>query len=336
MRTHTSNTQLVPHGLPTTVSAADQLVEMALSTLHCENTRRIYRTRLRDYLLSQQPFTREGVAAYIQQMRDRGLGDAVRMSAMAAIRHLAKEAEIRNLISYTEYQQIKDVKGAKWARKRAGMWLTVDQVQELLALPDRNTYYGVRDAAILSVLVGCGLRRDEMLHLNWDQYQPREGRMCFVDIKGKGGKYRTVPVPLWCQSDIDRWNVVSQTQEPPPKPGPLAAAHAARRIICPALPGRFCGRLASSNLATVIDNYGQRIDVRLRPHDLRRSLAKLMHRSGAGIEQIQYTLGHENMQTTTIYLGNLLEIAPGQAAVDKIAIQPQLKYPPGRSLRGRA
>lgn len=322
-QTSTTQKQLVPMpGLPKSVSAADQLVEMALATLNCENTRRVYRTRLRDYLLSQLPFTREGVAAYIQQMRDRNMGEAVRLSAMAAIRHLAKEAEIRHLITFDEYHQIKSVKGGKYERKKSGMWLTVAQVEELLSLPDRSNYYGVRDAAILSVLVGCGLRRDEILHLDWKQYQSREGRMCLVDVKGKGGKFRTVPVPLWCQTDIDVWNVTSQTQEPPPILGPLEAAQAANRAKHPATPGRFCGRLSSTRLAEIIIAYGVRLDVSLRPHDLRRTLAKMMHRSGAGIEQIQYTLGHQHMQTTTLYLGSLLEIAPGQAAVDRIGIRP--------------
>jgi integrase/recombinase XerD len=320
-QTSTTQNQLVPMpGLPKSVSAADALVEMALATCTSDNTRRVYRLRLRYYLASQLPFNREGIAAHLAQLRQEGKSECVTMLAMAAIKKLAKEAEIRHLISYDEYRQITDLSGGKVQRQKTGMWLTVSEVEDLLTLPDRSTYYGKRDAAILCALVGTGLRRDELLHLNWDQYQSREGRMCLVNVRGKGGKLRTVPVPLWAQSDIDVWQVTIQTQEPPPAPGALEAANLIRRERHPLNSKRFCGRLGSTRLAEIVIGYGQRIGIDLRPHDLRRTLAKMMHRAGAGIEQIQFTLGHQHMQTTTIYLGSLLEIAPGQAGVDKVQI----------------
>jgi integrase len=56
----------------------------------------------------------------------------------------------------------------------------------------------------------------------------------------------------------------------------------------------------------------------VRPHDLRRTCAKLARAGGAPIEQIQHVLGHASVQTTERYLGSRLELAPGKAATDFI------------------
>jgi integrase len=54
---------------------------------------------------------------------------------------------------------------------------------------------GKRNRAILAVLVGCGLRRDEAVRLTFDHIQQRDGRWCVVDPGRQEGRYRTVPMP---------------------------------------------------------------------------------------------------------------------------------------------
>jgi site-specific recombinase XerD len=88
---------------------------------------------------------------------------------------------------------------------RAGNWLTLEQLNKLVAHPDRSTLGGLRDAVVLGLLAGCGLRRTEAANLTWGHYQERDGRMCLVDIVGKGGRTRTVPVPEWVRVRIDDW-----------------------------------------------------------------------------------------------------------------------------------
>ena len=63
---------------------------------------------------------------------------------------------------------------------------------------------GLRDRAILGLLIGCGLRRDELANLTFEHLQQREGRWVIVDIVGKGRRVRTVPVPGWAKSLVDR------------------------------------------------------------------------------------------------------------------------------------
>jgi hypothetical protein len=68
---------------------------------------------------------------------------------------------------------------------------------ELPNTPDPETLGGPRDRAILALLIGCGLRRAEILILEVDQIQQRAGRWVIPDLVGKGKRRRTVPVPSW-------------------------------------------------------------------------------------------------------------------------------------------
>jgi integrase len=64
---------------------------------------------------------------------------------------------------------------------------------------------GWRDGAILGLLLGCGLRRSEVVGLTVEQLQMREGRWVIVDLLGKGRRLRTVPVPSWSKQLLDAW-----------------------------------------------------------------------------------------------------------------------------------
>jgi site-specific recombinase XerC len=75
----------------------------------------------------------------------------------------------------------------------------------LWQLPNAGTLKGKRDRAILAVLLGCGLRRRELAELAVDYLQRREGHWVIVDLIGKGGHIRTVPVPDWVKCAIDEW-----------------------------------------------------------------------------------------------------------------------------------
>ena len=79
------------------------------------------------------------------------------------------------------------------------------QAQSLLNAPDVTTARGLRDRAILAVLLGCGLRRSEVAALTFAHVQQRDGRWCIVDLVGKHGRVRTAPMPTWVRVAIDAW-----------------------------------------------------------------------------------------------------------------------------------
>ena len=78
------------------------------------------------------------------------------------------------------------------------------QAQKLLNTPDAATK-GLRARAILAVLLGCGLRRSEVAALTACHVQQRDGRWCIVDLVGKHGRVRTIPMPTWVKVAQDAW-----------------------------------------------------------------------------------------------------------------------------------
>jgi len=86
------------------------------------------------------------------------------------------------------------VKGVAPKGVRLGNWLSLRQAQAFLNAPDIATMKGLRDRAIIAVLLGCGLRRSEVAAPTMEHIQQRDGRWCIVDLFGKHGRVRTVPM----------------------------------------------------------------------------------------------------------------------------------------------
>jgi len=128
---------------------------------------------------------------------------------MSAIRKLAAEAADNGLLAPALAQGISRVKNVKSTGIRVGNWLSQRQAQALLSAADITTVGGLRDRAILAVLLGCGLRRSEVAALTFTHLQQRDGRWCIVDLVGKHGRVRTTPMPTWVKVAIDAWTLAS-------------------------------------------------------------------------------------------------------------------------------
>jgi integrase len=211
---------------------------------------------------------------------------------LSAIRRLAAEAADNGLLAPELAAGIARVKGEKTAGVRTGTWLTREQAEQLLNFPDASTLKGVRDRAILALLIGAGLRRDELSRLDCTNVQQRDGRWVLVDIRGKGNKIRTVPVAGWVKVALDAWLARSGIVE-----GGVVRSLSVK--------GELQNRsLLGQNILDVVAEAGRRIGIpKLAPHDLRRTFAKLAHNGAAPLEQIQLSLGHASIQTTERYLG---------------------------------
>jgi site-specific recombinase XerC len=120
---------------------------------------------------------------------------------LSAIRRLADESAESGWLSPELATGIRRVKGVRQLGRRIGNWLTVDQAQELLDATNRDTLRRKRDAAVLGLLLGCGLCRSEAASLRVNQLQLRESYWVIVDLAGKGGRLRTVPA--WCKGLLD-------------------------------------------------------------------------------------------------------------------------------------
>ncbi|MGC1450212.1 MAG: tyrosine-type recombinase/integrase [Candidatus Sulfotelmatobacter sp.] len=86
--------------------------------------------------------------------------------------------------------------------------MTAEQGDALWQAPDRQRLKGKRDRALLALLLAYGLRRHEAVALTVDHLQQREEHWAIVDLVGKGGHIRTVPVPDWLRNRRDVGKIV--------------------------------------------------------------------------------------------------------------------------------
>ena len=201
------------------------------------------------------------------------------------------------------------MKGLKKLGVRLGNWLSADDARALWQFPNVETLKGKRDRAIIAVLLGCGLRRRELADLSFDHLQRREDHWAIVDLIGKAGHIRTVPVPEWVKRFLDDWFQAASITK-----GKLF------RCVCRS--GTTWGEGMTEKVVWhVVKTYAMKLGIpKLAPHDLRRSCARLCHAAGGELEQIQFFLGHVSVQTTERYLGCKQRLR--EAVNDRIGIEP--------------
>jgi integrase len=136
-------------------------------------------------------------------MIERELSPSTINVRLTAVRKLIGEAKRNGILGAEQAAQLADVPNVRQQGTRLGNWLTREQAKELLAVPNRDTLKGKRAAAILALLVGCALRRAELATLTIEDIQQREGRWMIADLRDKGGRIRTVAIPMWVKILID-------------------------------------------------------------------------------------------------------------------------------------
>src|ERR1700730_7867773 len=132
---------------------------------------------------------------------------------LAAVRRVAFEAADSGLLSPELAAGIRRVKGVRRIGVRVGNWLRAEQGKRLLAGAGRDSLRVKRNYAILAMLIGCGLRRGELLGLHAESIQLREEHWVIADLLGKAGHIRTVPIPEWVKAAVDAWKEASGISE---------------------------------------------------------------------------------------------------------------------------
>src|SRR5438477_3287234 len=150
-------------------------------------------------------FSRTVVLRYRIHLEQRGYAPSTINLRLAAVRRIAYEAADSGLLSPELAAGIRRVKGVRRLGVRIGNWLTAEHGSQLLAATSPDTLRSKRNRAMLSLLIGCGLRRAELLSLTMNSIQLREEHWVIADLVGKGGHIRTVPIPLWVKKTVDSW-----------------------------------------------------------------------------------------------------------------------------------
>jgi site-specific recombinase XerD len=268
-----------------------------LNSLGSPASRRVYEYAIEKFVAwyCSEPrlaFNRIVVVRYRMYLESRGLAANTINQQLAAVRRLAHEAADSGLLSPELAAGISRVKGVKQLGQRSGNWLSAEQSAEVLNRARGETLRAKRDHAMLAMLLGCGLRRSELVGLEVDEIQMRQGHWAVVDLIGKGGHIRTVPIPNWVKDALDQWTSAAGIKD-----GKVFRAVAGK--------GKVWGRGITQNVVWyVVKGCCEKAGLHhIAPHDMRRTCAKLCHSNGGELEQIQFLLGHASVQTTERYLG---------------------------------
>jgi len=275
----------------------DQAKSGVLNSLSSPRSRRKYKFAMEQFITwycseLRLALNRAVVLRFRLYLESLGLAAGTINQRLAAVRRLAYEAADSGLLSTELAAGIRRVKGVKQLGSRSGNWLTQDQARLLLEKADGEDLRSLRDLAIISMLLGCGLRRAELAALKIEDLQIRQEHWAIVDLVGKGGHIRTVPMPIWVKETVDRWMLA-------------AKVNTGRIFRAISRHGTPWGKGISENVIWyVVRRCAERMQLdHLAPHDLRRTCAKLCHINGGEIEQIQFLLGHASVLTTERYLG---------------------------------
>ena len=179
--------------------------------------------------------------------------------------------------------------------QRAHTWLNLVEVRSLLTvLSENTTIKGMRDKVVVYLLLGAGLRRDELVNLSWEDIK-KQGERTVLSIIGKGKKRRVIPLNDKLVLVMDEWGELTGRNN--------------QVVRSVAKSGRIGKKLSGQAILDIVDFYGQQLGKdKLRPHDLRRTYARIGYDAGVDIGQISKLLGHASIATTQRYLGLQIDL----------------------------
>lgn len=202
------------------------------------------------------------------------------------------QAALLRLESLNDTIKVRTVKGEK-----VHTWLSQAQVKRLMSTCSDNIT-GHRDWIVLALLVGAGLRREELVNLKCEDLidlPAKNGKVRWVlQIKGKGNRNRIIPISAVLATRIREWcNYIGQ--------GTIVRSL-----------GRSCvlgDSLSAIGIFQIVRKHGLMIDkTGLDPHDLRRTYAQLGYDAGIPLTQLSKLLGHSDIATTQRYLNLDLDL----------------------------
>ena len=186
--------------------------------------------------------------------------------------------------------------------KRLPKAVSVEDIQRLLAVPDRETATGLRNRAILEFLYATGARVSEMLNADIDDVHfegtltDEDGNQItlpgYVRLFGKGNKERLVPIGSYAQKAIQDYLVRA-------RPSLVAHGKGTAALFVNGRGGRLGRQGAWLILKEAAEAAGISSD--FSPHSMRHSFATHLLQGGADIRVVQELLGHASIATTQVY-----------------------------------
>jgi site-specific recombinase XerD len=208
--------------------------------------------------------------------------------ARAALRRVLREARKLGLMESDDYLNAIDVDAVAGEREAAGRALAAAEVRALLAACDRATPRGARDAALLGLLFGGGMRRAEAISVDLAGADLARGR---VKVRGKGNRDRVVPLNRSGAALVRAWVAVRGDA-----PGPLLCPFARDGAM------QVGRRLGNSSVYGILKEIAARAGVAdVSPHDARRTRITELLDAGGDYGLVQRIAGHKEIGTTRRY-----------------------------------
>lgn len=208
---------------------------------------------------------------------------------LCALRRVLQEAKKLKLMSPTDYIDAVEIESVKVSKQLRGRALNSTEIAALMRVIKSDlTPAGARDAAMLAILLGSGLRRMEVVSLDLSDFDSHTGA---IKVRsGKGGKDRTVYLPSSGIPLVSNWIVVRGID-----PGPLLRPISKGRRVMPR-------RLTDQAVLYVLQTRGLEAGVEpFSPHDCRRTFISNLLDAGADLVTVSQLAGHASPLTTSRY-----------------------------------
>ncbi|MBW3624089.1 MAG: tyrosine-type recombinase/integrase [Armatimonadetes bacterium] len=225
-------------------------------------------------------------AAAVRARLAEAYAPATANTMLSALRGVIQEAWRLGQMTAEEYGRACDIKGIKAEVLPAGRALAHEELRALLISCDTSSA-GKRDAALIALLYGCGLRRQEAAGLDLADHDPAEGSL---KIRGKGRKERLVYASKEIGQYLYDWRT-ARGDEPGPFFCPIRKDGAVqlRRMTGQAVYNIYTRHVAAAGIA------------KSSPHDLRRTFVTDLLDAGEDLATVQKMAGHSQIATTARY-----------------------------------
>jgi integrase/recombinase XerD len=243
-----------------------------------------FRAFLRDAGVAEGGISPERVEEFVESMRRLQLAPGTISRSLSALRTFFRFLVREGLFAHDPTARVDRPK--RW--KILPRYLSPEEVEELLAAPDRSGAAGLRDAAMIEVLYGTGIRVSELLGLTPPAVELDLG---LVTVMGKGSRERRVPMGSAATDCVRRYQEES------------------RPVLLRGRPSDWLfvncrgGPLTRQGFWKILKGYARRIGLSSEPspHVLRHSFATHLLEHGADLRSVQVLLGHADISTTQIY-----------------------------------
>jgi site-specific recombinase XerD len=258
-------------------------------------TRAMYRKAILDFFRwidsrGNPPITEATCRSHLTYLQADGYAPATLNQRLSAIRKLVGGAVNLNLLSLRECVQICRIRNVREMTIAPADALSQRQTEELMDVPDGTTNKGKRDRLLLAFLIGCALRRSEVVNLNVEDIEYADSRGTLMRVIGRGGRMRSLLLPDWVEAALSEWILATGIQQ-----GPILRAVSRQGEVA-------TDRLSPQTVLNIVREHGERIGVALHPEELRRTCAKLCRPRSEDLEHIRLLLGHSSLAATERYL----------------------------------